>query len=178
MEPYSFDLTVEHQEKRQYIPQPPPVNKLNIGHCMWLGISSSVKTHLKQARRSMCTEYYGFCQGSIHISCVTPDIRWFTFIFAYNVIFYSCFEIKNGIFYSVLQYIGPAAEAVKYRYTLQFFSTERKDSLSVACLARSWDENLSEVHNSGKCVKLYPEQFNRFANEGNEMAFSMEIITV
>ena len=45
-------------------------------------------------------------------------------------------------------------------------------------LARSLDEDLSEIHNSGNCVKLYPEQFNRFANEGSELAFSMSIIIV
>jgi hypothetical protein len=48
----------------------------------------------------------------------------------------------------------------------------------VSFLARSLDEDLSEIHNSGNCVKLYPEQFNRFANEGSELAFSMSIIIV
>jgi hypothetical protein len=61
---------------------------------------------------------------------------------------------------------------------LQFFNKERTENLAVSLLARSSDEDLSEVHNSGNCVKLYPEHYNRFANEGSELAFSMEIITV
>ena len=43
---------------------------------------------------------------------------------------------------------------------------------------RSLDEDLSEVHNSGNCVKLYPEQSNGFENERSELAFSMEVICV
>ena len=93
-------------------------------------------------------------------------------------VFYSRSEIKNGVFYSVLQYIGPATDAAKYQYKLQFFNKERTGSLAVSFLARSWDEDLSEVHNSGKCVKLYPEQFNGIANEESELEFSMEILTV
>jgi hypothetical protein len=38
------------------------------------------------------------------------------------------------------------------------------------------DEDLSEVHNSGNCVKLYPEQFNRFVKGRSDLAFSMDII--
>jgi hypothetical protein len=84
----------------------------------------------------------------------------------------------NGIFYSVLQYRGPAADAAKYHYKVEFFTKECTESLAVNLLARSWDEYLGEVHNSGNCVKLYPEQFNRFANERSELALSMEILTV
>jgi len=71
-----------------------------------------------------------------------------------------------------------AADAAKYRYRLEFFNKEHTKSLAVSLLARSLHEDLNEIHNSGNCVKLYPEQFNRFANEGNELAFSMEIVTV
>ena len=83
----------------------------------------------------------------------------------------------NALFYSVLQYIGPGVKAAKHRYRVELFNKERTENLSVTRLARSLDENLSEVLNSGKCVKLYPEQFSRFANEGSELKFSMEILT-
>jgi hypothetical protein len=114
--------------------------------------------------------------GAFQISGVTPATKHCKIIFAYNVVFYSRSEIKNGIFYSVLQYIGPAADAAKYQYKLQFFNKERTESLAITLLARSLDEDLSEVYNSGNCVKLYPEVFNRFVNGGSELEFSMEII--
>jgi hypothetical protein len=81
------------------------------------------------------------------------------------------------VFYSVLQYIGHAADAAKYRCKVEFFKKENSDSLAVIRLARSLDENLSGVHNSGNCVKLCPEQFNCFRNENSELAFSIEILT-
>jgi len=179
---YKLDLIVGHQEKCHYIPQPCPVNKLNLGTCDWLGISSKISLHLKQAHNNVCIDYqvhglYGN-RSPFQISRVTPATKYCKLIFYGNSVLYNCSEIKNGIFYSVLQYIGPAAEAVKYQYKLQFLSKERKESLAVALLARSLDEDLSEIHNSGNCVKLYPEQFSRFANEGSELEFSMEIVTV
>jgi len=179
---YSFDLIGGHQEKCQYIPQPCPVNKLNIGHCTWTGISSSMKSHLNQARRYMCTDYCGLGQDSVHMSGVTPDIHVerFKCMFVSNDVFCSRSEIGYGIFYTVLQYIGPAADAAKYKYSyrLDFCNKEQTECLAASLLARSLDEDLCEIHNSGNCVKLYPEQFNCFRKEKSELAFSMEIYTV
>jgi len=211
-EMYKLDLIGGHQQKCQYIPQPCPVNKLNIGTCTWTGISSSMMSHLKQAHNPVimdshghgtqinrdpstlsflhyhgtqinCGPFmpsnvsYGNC-GPCKISGVSPTKKHCKLLIAYNVAFCSRSEIKNGIFYYVLQYIGPAAEAAKYPYKLQFCNKEGTEGLAVKLLARSWDEDLSEIHNSGSCVKLYPEQFNRFANEKSELAFSVHIITV
>jgi hypothetical protein len=80
--------------------------------------------------------------------------------------------------YSVLKYIGPAADAAKYKYKLEFSNKESTENLTVTLLARSLDEELSEVHNSGHCVKLYPDQYNRFANDRNDLEFSLEIFRV
>jgi len=180
MEIYKLDLIGVHQEKCQYIPQPCPVNKLNLGTCTWTGISSSMMSHLKHAHNNVCIDYYGhgsfYNRGAFPISGVTHDTKYCKLILYGNNVLYSRSEIQNGIFYSVLQYIGPSADAAKYQYKLQFFNKERTESLAVCLLARSLDEDLSEVHNSGKCVKLYPEQFSHFANEGSELEFSMEII--
>jgi len=182
MDIYELDLIGEHQQKCQYIPQPCPVNKMNLGNCTWTGIGSSMMSHLKQAHSDVSIDYYGHGsfhnRGAFRISGVTPHTKYCKLILYGNKVFYTCSEIKDGIFYSVLQYFGPAAEAVKYQYKLEFFDKERTESLAVSLLARSLDEDLSEVHNSGKCVKLYPEQFSRFANEGCELTFSMEIFTV
>jgi len=179
---YKLDLIGEHQQKCQYNPQPCPVNKVNLGNCTWTGIGSNMVSHLKQAHNDVSIDYYGhgsFCnRRAFCISGVTPDTKYCKLILHGHNVLYSHSEIKNGIFYSVLQYIGPAAEAAKYQYKLEFFDKERTESLAVNLLARSLDEDLSEVHNSGKCVKLYPEQFSRFANERSELEFSMEIVTV
>ena len=181
---YKLDLIGGHEDKCRYIPQPCPLNKLNLGNCTWTGIASKIASHLKQTHNDVYVDYQYLGSPRIshrvvlQISRVTPATEQSKIILAHNVLFCSRFEIKNGIFYYVLQYIGPATDADKYQYKLEFFNKERTGSLAVSFLARSWDEDLSEVHNSGNCVKLYPEQFNRFANEWSELAFSMEILTV
>jgi hypothetical protein len=160
-----------------------------------------MKSHLKQAHVNVCTdynvhascpvfssnmpydmgyEYYGhvstnYNRRAFQISGVTPVTKHCKLIFAHNDIFYSCSEIKNGIFYSVLQYIGPAADAANYKYKLEFFNKERTENLAVTLLARSLNTDLNEVRNSGNCVVLHPELFNRFTNERSELAFSLEI---
>jgi hypothetical protein len=127
-------------------------------------------SHLKQTHNNVCIDYYG--HGSFYnrvafpISEVTPDTKYCKLILYGNNVLYSRSEIQNGVFYSVLQYIGPAADAAKYKYKLEFFNKKRTESLTVTLLARSLDENLSDVRNSGKCVKLYPEQFSRLQMKG------------
>jgi len=181
-ETYKLHLIGGHQGKCQYIPQPCPVNKLDLGTCTWTGISSNVMSHLEQAHSDVCIYYHGIIffviDDLLQFSGVTPATKHCKLMFAYGDVFYSHSEIKNGIFYYVLQYIGPASEAAKYRYKLQFFNDEHTESLAVTLLARSWDEDLSEVHNSGNCVKLYPDQLYHFANERSELAFSVKIVAV
>jgi len=174
----SLHLIDEHQEKCRYIPHPCPVNNLNIRHCSWLGIRSHMKSHMEQAHPEMCRTCLGPYVTQINFSIVTPDIWQFTFIFINNDIFCSRSTITNGIFYSELLYIGPAADAAKYKYNLGFWNKERMESLTITLLVRSCYEDMSEVLNPGDCVKLYPEQFSRFANERGELKFRVEIITV
>jgi hypothetical protein len=178
---YGLDFIGEHEEKCRYKIQSCPVKKLNFGTCNWTGISSSVKSHLMEAHKDCLdknSSMLGFNNRYFHISGVTPATKQCKLLCASNVIFYSCSEIKNGIFYSALLYIGPAADAAKYKYKLEFSDKERPECLAVTLLARSLDEDLNEVHDSGKCVKLYPEQYNCFANDRNELAFSIEICSV
>nr|AGM32921.1 hypothetical protein [Coptotermes formosanus] len=118
--------------------------------------------------------YYG--RGSFIISGVTPATKYCKLIFSYNVLFYCCCEIQNDVFYAVLQYISPAEEAAKYQYKMEFDNKERTESLIFTRLARGFHENLDEIHRSGKCVKLYADQFSHFMNEKGEVSFSMEII--
>jgi len=87
---YKLDLTGKHQQKCRYIPQPCPVNKLNLGNCTWTGISSNMMAHLRQAHRPMCVEYYHH-----PIRGVTRDTRKCKFILTDKDVFCSRSEIKN-----------------------------------------------------------------------------------
>ena len=131
-------------------------------------------THLKRTHTDVCVSISD--RGSFLISGVTPATKYLKVFFIYRDVFYCCCEIQNGIFYCVLQYIGPAEDAAKFRYKVEeFFNKERTENLAVIRSARRLDEDLSEVHNSGNCVKLHPQQFNGFINENGELTFLMEI---
>jgi hypothetical protein len=88
-----------------------------------------------EVHRNVCVDYFSagslYNHGPYQISGVTPATKHCKLITAYNDIFYSCSEIKNDIFYSVLKYIGPAANAANYKYKLEFFNKERTESLAV-----------------------------------------------
>jgi E3 ubiquitin-protein ligase SIAH1 len=167
-----------HQEKCRYIPQPCPVNKLNLGACTWTGISSNMKSHVMELHKNLCLEYFSagslYNRGPIQFSGFKPTTKYCKLISAYNDVFCSCSEIKNDIFYFVLQYIGPAADAAKYKYKLEFSNKDRTENLAVTLLAGSFNE----VRNSGNCMKLYPDQYNRFANDRIGLTFSLDIFKV
>jgi E3 ubiquitin-protein ligase SIAH1 len=175
MEVYNLAMIGEHQVSCRHRPQTCLVQKLNLGTCTWTGITSEMRKHLKQTHMNVCIDYNG--NTVLRISGVTPATKHCKLIFAYNAVFYSCCEIQNGIFYAVVQYVGPADVGAKYRYQVEFFNKDRTESLAVSHLARTWLKDLNEVHSSGDCVKLYPEHFNRFRNEKNELIFLMEIST-
>ena len=86
----------------------------------------------------MCVEYYGRYQGSIHISGVTPNIGQVKFIFVGNDVFCTRSKITNDLFYSVLKYTGPAADAAKYSYRLQFCKKEHKEIFRITLWGQFW----------------------------------------
>jgi hypothetical protein len=122
-----------------------------------------MKTHLKQAHSDVCVDSSG-C-GSFLIGGVTPAANYSKVICVYSDVFCIFCEIQNGILYAVLQYIGPAEEAAIYQYKVELFNEERTESLADTHLARSFHEILCEIHSPGNCVKLFPDQFNRFIFE-------------
>jgi hypothetical protein len=137
---------------------------------------------MKQTHSNIWVDYSGnrsfptngvFCK----IKNVTHAAKNCKFIFAYDDIFYSCTEVKNGIFYYVLQYIGPAADAAKYKYKLRFSGKECTENLEVTLLVRSLNDDLNEVHNSSDVI-LLPDMFNRFTDGSSALAFSLQILKV
>lgn len=171
---YNLDLIGDHEDKCEYIPQRCLVHKLNLGICTWNGIASDMKIHLKQAHVNLCVDICG--RGSFLISGVTPSAKYSKVIFVYSDVFYICSEIHNGVLYVVMQYTGLAEDADNYQYKVEFFNKERTESISLTHLAVSYDDDLGEVRSSGQCVKLYPQQFNRFTDEKGKLTFLMEII--
>jgi hypothetical protein len=128
---------------------------------------------MKEEHMDMCYPFRTRWSFPITISQVSK--KQCKLILYDNNVFCCCCEIKDGIFYSVLQYIGPADFAAKYRYRVEFFNKDHTESFVITHLVRSFLEDLDEVRNSGNCVKLYDDQFKRFKNEESEVPFSLKL---
>ena len=102
----------------------------------------------------------------------------FCFIFAYNEVFVSLFQEKDNIFYAVLRYVGPAENAAKYKYRVEFVNNDNTEGVTVMHLTRSSGEKLVDIFESGLCVKLHYDVVNRLADKMSRLKYKIEILKV
>ena len=175
-ETFNHDKIVGHQETCRYIPQVCPVAKLAIGKCSWTGSYNDIKGHLKENHLEKCCEYV---EGDFKfIYKLTFDLKDFCFIFAYNEIFFSLFQLIDRMFYAVLLYVGPAENAAKYKYKVEFVNEDDTEGVTVMNLTRSSDEDLDDVFSSGKCVMLPYDVVRRLKDEEGTLKWKLEIIRI
>jgi E3 ubiquitin-protein ligase SIAH1 len=171
----AHDTIREHQEKCRYRPQICPVVKLARGSCSWVGIYSDIKGHLKEQHHDLCCDYvegkFRYVKDINIPACVSD------FIFALNEVFYVRFEGRSNTFYAVLQYIGPAENAAKYRYKVEFVNKDKTEGLTVMHLTRSFAENLGDIFKSGNCGKLQFDRLSRLGDGRSRVRYTMEILS-
>ena len=174
-EVYKHDTIDDHQAKCQYIQQKCPAAELASGTCSWTGLHSDMKGHLKENHPGHCREYV---EGDFKFNHkLTTNKNWFCFIFAYNEIFFSSFRVGKNIFYAVLRYVGPAENAAKYKYRVEFINKDSTEGVTVMHLTRRCNENLRDVCRSGKCVKLHYDVVKHFMKKSS-LRFKLDIIRV
>jgi len=172
----SHDKIGGHQATCRYSPQVCPLAKLAIGNCRWTGSYSDIKGHLKENHLEICREC---AEGSIKLSFRLPDeMGCSCFIFAHNKVFFLSFIENDNILHVVVQYIGPAENAAKYKYRVEFVNKDDTEGVTVMHLTRSADENLRDVHTSGNCGKLHYDVVFRLRDEEGYLNFKVEIIGV
>ena len=175
-EVYKHDTIDGHQVKCQYIPQRCPAAELARQTCDWTGSYSDIKGHLKENHPDHFCEYV---EGDFRfIYKLTANKRWFSFIFAYNEIFFSSFLDENNIFYAVVLYVGPAENAAKYKYRVELVNKDNTEGVTVICLTRSSDEKLQDVCRSGNCGKLHYDMVKRLMDEKSNLKYKLDIIRV
>ena len=140
--------------------------------CGWSGSLENLKKHLTEEHKDWTHDYKGtFMTGLVDIN---PGRRYCYIIFALDEVFYRYFSVKDGNLYGVLMYVGPKENADKYRYRITF--NNNNESLSVSHVTRSISENIEEVRQSGKCIKLHFDVVKNFINTKNNLKFKMEIV--
>nr|AGM32464.1 E3 ubiquitin-protein ligase siah-1 [Coptotermes formosanus] len=156
----AYDMIREHQEKCRYRPQICPVVKPARGSCSWIGLHSDMKGHLKEQHRDLCCDYV---EGESKVlntpMCVSQ------FVFASDEVFYFRFQDSSNTLYGVVQYIGPAENAAKYKYKVEFVNTDNTEGATVMHLSSSFAENFDDIFRSGNCGKLQIDRLSRLKNE-------------
>jgi hypothetical protein len=97
-------------------------------------------------------------------------------IMAHEEVFLHTIRIINGIWYFLLQYIGPEQDIGSFSYKLCL--DEMEDD--VACIkishwCRSINEDVNEIYQSCKCIMLPAEVICRAINDG-DLSFYFKIV--
>ena len=165
-----------HQATCRYSPQVCPVAKLAIGNCSWTGSYSDIKGHLKENHLEECCECV---EGSIQFRYRLTNHMWgFCFIFAHNEVFFLSFFENDNILHVFVRCIGPAENAAKYRYRVEFVNKDNTESVTVMHLTRSAGEDLGDIYRSGNCGKLHYDVLFRLRDEEGYLNFKVQIIRV
>jgi len=175
-ENFNHDKIAGHEATCQYIPQTCPVPKLTFGYCSWTGSYSDIKGHLKEDHVEECCEYVEADFKFLYK--LTVGMKCFRFIFPYNEVFFSLFQEENNIFYAVLLYVGPAENAAKYKYRVEFVNKDNTAEVTVVHLTGRSGEYLEDVRRSGACGKLLYDVVSSLKDEEGNVKLKLEIISV
>jgi hypothetical protein len=86
------------------------------------------------------------------------------------------FEVLGSAVYYAIQYIGRTEKASEFKYEFKLGTSS--DKISVCNVVSSFNVDVQDVYNSGKCVKLFYDTLERFLDENNNLKFSFEISKV
>ena len=156
------------------------VYNLPIAKCDWTGSYNDIKKHLMEKHRCDCYEYV---DGKFR---VLENIAWVhslltnlsQFVFALNEDFFLRFQKNNDNLYAVLLYVGPAENAAKYKYKVEFVNTDNTEGGTVMHFTRSLDEKFDEIFKTGNCVKLHYDVVSRLETKEGGWKFKIEIFRV
>jgi len=82
------------------------------------------------------------------------------------------FEVLNSAVYYTIKYTGTVEMASQFKY--KFKPGIRSDKISVSNTVSSYNVNVQEVYNTGKCVTLYYDTFETYLDEKDNLNISFE----
>jgi len=174
---FAHDRLDEHEAKCLYRQLTRPATRCISGmQCDWTGNHNEVKNHLMENHIEMCLDY-----GEVELSpfLLMCSRAWCNkFVFIYDEVFFRRFCWRNGMFYAVVQYIGPPENAAKYKYRVEFVNTDNTEGVTVTHLARSFGENLYDIFKAGNCVKLHYDVVSRLKTQKSYIKLKLEILKV
>ena len=176
-EVFAHDKLVEHETRCLYRQLTCPAAICISGmQCDWTGNYNEVKNHLMENHNETCLDYREVALSPFILLCFHAWCNKFVFI--YDEVFFRQFCERNGIFYVVVQYIGPPENAAKYKYKVEFVNEDNTEGVTVMHLTRSFDENLDDIFKAGNCGKLHYDVVKRLTTQKAYIKFKVEILKV
>jgi hypothetical protein len=86
--------------------------------------------------------------------------------------------VEDSHFYAELQYVGPAGNANKYKYKLEFVNKYNTASITVMHLTRWYNEGLQDMYSPGGFGKLDFEEVCYLKDKKGNLMFKLEITKV
>jgi hypothetical protein len=121
----------------------------------------------------MCLDYGEVESRTLHEKGTSA---WFNkFVFVYDEVFFRAFDVRNGIFYVVVQYVGPPDNAAKYKYKVKFVNRNNTECVTIMHLTRSFLEQMNDIFKSGNCGKLHYDVVSRLTTQYGDLKFKLEI---
>jgi hypothetical protein len=84
----------------------------------------------------------------------------------------------SDVLYSAVLYVGPAQNASKYKYKVEFVNKDDTAGITVMHLTSCYKSDLQGVYSSYKCGKLHTDQLNLLKDEKSNMKYKLEIMRV
>ena len=162
----------KHQDVCAYSPIACPIRQFV--HCGWKSTFKEVKQHVTEKHKNWVTNMTGMTD--VLIKNFNKNKVYVRIILLNNDVFQQRFEVLGSAVYYVIKYIGREEKASQFKY--KFKLGKRSDKISVWKIVSSYNVDVHEVYNTGKCVKLYYDTIETFLDEENNLKFSFEISRV
>jgi hypothetical protein len=88
------------------------------------------------------------------------------------------FTQKRNIVDFFVFYIGPAENAAKFKYKVEFANKDNTEGVTLMCLTRSANENYLDMWRSDNCGKLHYDVLRHLRNRKGHLNYKVEIIRV
>jgi len=169
---FPIALMCEHQDVCEYSPLVCPLQ--NVAHCSWKGHFKEIKHHVTQKHRHWVTNISGMTD--IFIKNFNKNKVYFRIFLLNDDVFQERFEVLDSAVYFSIKYIGTAEKASQFKYKFKLGISS--DKISVCNIVSSYNVDVKEVYDTGRCVKLYYDTLERFLDKNNNLKFSFEISKV
>ena len=102
-------------------------------------------------------------------------VVYYKVVFSNNEIFYQEFEVRDGDFYFVLQFVGPEECASNFQYEFILSANKGNERIGTRLMTSSNRVDIRTIQKSGKCVKLHYNVLQNFMEEGENLSFEFGI---